>query len=228
MSKSSKPAKFSCYLLLASHQKDTNLRSFHLFKVLQKGLWSFIVSYCIQEHLAVWFWRWLLHWEQYRLFLVCWGKYFLVSPDGLEHVTEVKLQKCIYIQDQCLQRLSETKNMQKSLLQLWIISCGNVTDKGIIALHKLTYVSCWAPLAPQLFPPCVFGIVLLGRAEVWVFIGCCREVWGCGVVWRLNWMTAGRDGTATTGDVPSSMGEDSMVDSPEETYELTHTYQSAF
>ncbi|KFQ60458.1 hypothetical protein N334_03403, partial [Pelecanus crispus] len=57
--------------------------------------------------------------------------------DGLEHVTEITLQKCIYIQDQCLQRLSETKNLQKSLLQLKIISCGNVTDKGIIALHKL-------------------------------------------------------------------------------------------
>ncbi|KFP33570.1 hypothetical protein N325_10538, partial [Colius striatus] len=57
--------------------------------------------------------------------------------DGLEHVTEIKLQMCIYIQDQCLQRLSETKNLQQSLLQLKIISCGNVTDKGIIALHKL-------------------------------------------------------------------------------------------
>uniref|UniRef100_A0A8B9T894 Distal membrane arm assembly complex 2 like n=1 Tax=Anas platyrhynchos TaxID=8839 RepID=A0A8B9T894_ANAPL len=58
--------------------------------------------------------------------------------DGLEHVSEIKLQKCIYIQDECLKRLSETKNLQKSLLQLKIISCGNVTDKGIIALHKLT------------------------------------------------------------------------------------------
>ncbi|XP_033917258.1 ATP synthase subunit s, mitochondrial [Melopsittacus undulatus] len=57
--------------------------------------------------------------------------------DGLKHVTEIKLQKCIYIQDECLQRISETKNLQKSLLQLKIISCGNVTDKGIIALHKL-------------------------------------------------------------------------------------------
>ncbi|NXG76645.1 ATP5S synthase, partial [Baryphthengus martii] len=58
--------------------------------------------------------------------------------DGLEHVTDIKLHKCIYIQDQCLQRLSQTKNLQKSLLRLQIISCGNVTDKGIIALHKLT------------------------------------------------------------------------------------------
>lgn len=66
----------------------------------------------------------------------------LVFPDGLEHVAEITLQKCIYIQDECLQRLSQTKNLQKSLLQLKIISCGNVTDKGIIALHKLTYVSC--------------------------------------------------------------------------------------
>lgn len=47
----------------------------------------------------------------------------------------------MYIQDECLQRLSETSNLQKSLQQLKIISCGNVTDKGILALHKLTYVS---------------------------------------------------------------------------------------
>uniref|UniRef100_A0A8C3IYH5 Distal membrane arm assembly complex 2 like n=1 Tax=Calidris pygmaea TaxID=425635 RepID=A0A8C3IYH5_9CHAR len=72
--------------------------------------------------------------------------------DGLEHVTEIKLQKCIYIQDECLQRLSETKNLQKSLLQLQIISCGNVTDRGIVALHKLRYLellsspgSCYLP-----------------------------------------------------------------------------------
>ncbi|XP_030806152.1 ATP synthase subunit s, mitochondrial [Camarhynchus parvulus] len=57
--------------------------------------------------------------------------------DGLEHVTDIRLEKCMYIQDQCLQRLSETNNLQKSLQQLKIISCGNVTDKGILALHKL-------------------------------------------------------------------------------------------
>uniref|UniRef100_A0A8C8SIN9 Distal membrane arm assembly complex 2 like n=1 Tax=Pelusios castaneus TaxID=367368 RepID=A0A8C8SIN9_9SAUR len=58
--------------------------------------------------------------------------------DGLKHVEEIKLSKCIYIQDECLQRISETESLQKSLLRLMIISCGNVTDKGIIALHKLT------------------------------------------------------------------------------------------
>lgn len=58
--------------------------------------------------------------------------------DGLEHVTDIRLEKCIYIQDECLQRLSNTSSLQKSLQQLKIISCGNVTDKGILALHKLT------------------------------------------------------------------------------------------
>ncbi|CAM4593248.1 unnamed protein product [Caretta caretta] len=58
--------------------------------------------------------------------------------DGLRHVEEIKLSNCIYIQDECLQRISETESLQKSLLRLMIISCGNVTDKGIIALHKLT------------------------------------------------------------------------------------------
>lgn len=58
--------------------------------------------------------------------------------DGLKHVEEIKLSNCMYIQDECLQRISETESLQKSLLRLMIISCGNVTDKGIIALHKLT------------------------------------------------------------------------------------------
>ncbi|NXY39749.1 ATP5S synthase, partial [Pomatorhinus ruficollis] len=57
--------------------------------------------------------------------------------DGLEHVTDIKLEKCMYIQDECLQRLSDTGTLQKSLQQLKIISCGNVTDRGILALHKL-------------------------------------------------------------------------------------------
>ncbi|KAG6925580.1 ATP synthase, H+ transporting, mitochondrial Fo complex subunit s (factor B) [Chelydra serpentina] len=58
--------------------------------------------------------------------------------DGLKHVEEIKLSNCIYIEDECLQRISETESLQKSLLRLMIISCGNVSDKGIIALHKLT------------------------------------------------------------------------------------------
>ncbi|XP_054827480.1 ATP synthase subunit s, mitochondrial [Eublepharis macularius] len=58
--------------------------------------------------------------------------------DGLEHVEEIKFCKCMYLQDECLQRLSEIQNLQRSLLRLWLISCGNVTDKGIVALHKLS------------------------------------------------------------------------------------------
>uniref|UniRef100_A0A8C5NN14 Distal membrane arm assembly complex 2 like n=1 Tax=Junco hyemalis TaxID=40217 RepID=A0A8C5NN14_JUNHY len=57
--------------------------------------------------------------------------------DGLEHVRDIKLEKCMYIQDQCLQRLSETSSLQRSLQQLQIISCGNVTDTGVLALHRL-------------------------------------------------------------------------------------------
>ncbi|XP_072843024.2 ATP synthase subunit s, mitochondrial [Pogona vitticeps] len=58
--------------------------------------------------------------------------------EGLEHVEEIRFCKCMYLQDECLQRLSEIPSLQKSLLRLWIISCGNVTDRGIIALHKLS------------------------------------------------------------------------------------------
>ncbi|XP_036430499.1 ATP synthase subunit s, mitochondrial [Colossoma macropomum] len=57
--------------------------------------------------------------------------------NGLEHVEEIKLNKCIYIEDACLERLSQTENLQASLRTMSVISCGNVTDKGIIAFHHL-------------------------------------------------------------------------------------------
>lgn len=60
-----------------------------------------------------------------------------VCVDGLEHVEEIKLRKCIYIEDTCLERLSKTESLQDSMRTMEIVSCGNVTDRGIIALHHL-------------------------------------------------------------------------------------------
>ncbi|KAK5857991.1 hypothetical protein PBY51_011195 [Eleginops maclovinus] len=57
--------------------------------------------------------------------------------DGLQHLEEIKLKRCIYIEDACLERLSCIENLQQSLLSMEVVSCGNVTDKGLIALHKL-------------------------------------------------------------------------------------------
>ncbi|KAL7380054.1 hypothetical protein ABVT39_010598 [Epinephelus coioides] len=57
--------------------------------------------------------------------------------DGLKHVEEIKFNKCMYIEDSCLERLSSIENLQQSLYMMEVVSCGNVTDKGIIALHKL-------------------------------------------------------------------------------------------
>ncbi|KAG5265615.1 hypothetical protein AALO_G00244430 [Alosa alosa] len=57
--------------------------------------------------------------------------------DGLEHVEEVRLIKNIYIEDTCLERLSKTEKLQDTLRRLEIVSCGNITDKGLIALHHL-------------------------------------------------------------------------------------------
>uniref|UniRef100_A0A8C9YDB4 Distal membrane arm assembly component 2 like n=2 Tax=Sander lucioperca TaxID=283035 RepID=A0A8C9YDB4_SANLU len=57
--------------------------------------------------------------------------------DGLEHVEEIKFNKCIYIEDTCLERLSSVENLQECLNTMEVVSCGNVTDKGIIALHRL-------------------------------------------------------------------------------------------
>ncbi|TKS87055.1 ATP synthase subunit s, mitochondrial [Collichthys lucidus] len=57
--------------------------------------------------------------------------------DGLKHLEEIKLNKCIYIEDACLERLSSIENLQESMHMMEVVSCGNVSDKGIIALHKL-------------------------------------------------------------------------------------------
>ncbi|XP_069883941.1 ATP synthase subunit s, mitochondrial isoform X1 [Dipodomys merriami] len=53
---------------------------------------------------------------------------------GLEHVEKIKFCKCHYIEDNCLQKLSQLENLQKSLLEMEIIACGNITDKGIFSL----------------------------------------------------------------------------------------------
>lgn len=57
--------------------------------------------------------------------------------EGLQHVEKIRLCKCHYIEDNCLEKLSQFKNLQNSILEMEIISCGNVTDKGIISLHHL-------------------------------------------------------------------------------------------
>ncbi|XP_021796886.1 ATP synthase subunit s, mitochondrial isoform X1 [Papio anubis] len=56
---------------------------------------------------------------------------------GLQHVEKIRLCKCHYIEDDCLLRLGQLENLQKSILEMEIISCGNITDKGIIALRHL-------------------------------------------------------------------------------------------
>uniref|UniRef100_A0A671KEK4 Distal membrane arm assembly complex 2 like n=1 Tax=Sinocyclocheilus anshuiensis TaxID=1608454 RepID=A0A671KEK4_9TELE len=58
--------------------------------------------------------------------------------EGLEHVEEIGFNKCIYIEDACLEHLSQIKTLQDSLKNMTVVSCGNVTDKGIIALHHLS------------------------------------------------------------------------------------------
>ncbi|GIY01244.1 ATP synthase subunit s, mitochondrial, partial [Caerostris darwini] len=53
---------------------------------------------------------------------------------GLKHLRRIKFSKCIYIEDTCLTMLSSVKD---TLLHLEVISCGNVTDKGILSLSQL-------------------------------------------------------------------------------------------
>ncbi|XP_028677629.1 ATP synthase subunit s, mitochondrial [Erpetoichthys calabaricus] len=58
--------------------------------------------------------------------------------EGLVHVEEIKLIRCIYIEDPCLERISAIANLQASLSSLEVVSCGNVTDRGLLALHHLS------------------------------------------------------------------------------------------
>lgn len=71
----------------------------------------------------------------------------LLISDGLKHVEEIKFNKCIYIEDACLERLSSIESLQDSLFSLEVVSCGNVTDKGVIALHRLRSVCFSSPTA---------------------------------------------------------------------------------
>nr|XP_037839871.1 ATP synthase subunit s, mitochondrial isoform X3 [Chlorocebus sabaeus] len=73
---------------------------------------------------------------------------------GLQHVEKIRLCKCHYIEDDCLLRLGQLENFQKSILEMEIISCGNVTDKGIIALRHLR--QCLA-LLPRLECSCAIS-----------------------------------------------------------------------
>lgn len=59
------------------------------------------------------------------------------STKGLKYLEEIKLKKCIYIEDGCLERLSSIETLQSSVKTMEVVSCGNVTGKGLIALHKL-------------------------------------------------------------------------------------------
>ncbi|GFX42228.1 ATP synthase subunit s, mitochondrial [Trichonephila clavipes] len=53
---------------------------------------------------------------------------------GLKYLERIKFYKCIYLEDTCLNMLSVLKN---SLQHLEVISCGNVSDKGVISLSQL-------------------------------------------------------------------------------------------
>jgi len=57
--------------------------------------------------------------------------------EGCKYVTGVKFQRCLYLKDEALENLSYLKD---SLQDLQIISCGNITDKGVKSLHIMRSV----------------------------------------------------------------------------------------
>lgn len=60
-----------------------------------------------------------------------------IIPDGCKHVTHVKFHRCLYLENEALENLSYLKD---SLQVLQIISCGNITDKGVKSLQILRLV----------------------------------------------------------------------------------------
>nr|XP_032820835.1 ATP synthase subunit s, mitochondrial isoform X2 [Petromyzon marinus] len=57
--------------------------------------------------------------------------------DGLQHVQQIHLERCVYIGDSTLERLSRTDSLVASLHDLRVVSCGNVSDLGVISLQGL-------------------------------------------------------------------------------------------
>ncbi|XP_054706933.1 ATP synthase subunit s, mitochondrial-like, partial [Uloborus diversus] len=54
--------------------------------------------------------------------------------NGLRHIESIKFYKCLYVEDICMKKLSAVRD---SLNDLQLVSCGNVTDAGILSIASL-------------------------------------------------------------------------------------------
>jgi H+-transporting ATP synthase F0 complex subunit s len=61
-----------------------------------------------------------------------------IVSEGCKHITHVQFHRCLYLKDEALENLSYLKD---SLQDLQIISCGNISDKGVKSLHTLRLVA---------------------------------------------------------------------------------------
>ena len=68
--------------------------------------------------------------------------------EGCEYITRVKFHRCLYLKDEALENLSYLKD---SLQDLQIISCGNITDKGVKSLYILRSVFIRGTILISLF-----------------------------------------------------------------------------
>ncbi|XP_015928786.1 ATP synthase subunit s, mitochondrial [Parasteatoda tepidariorum] len=55
--------------------------------------------------------------------------------NGLNNLRKIKFRRCIYLDDTCIHKLTET-DVKNSLQHLEIISCGNITDNGVLGVTK--------------------------------------------------------------------------------------------
>ncbi|XP_038075351.1 ATP synthase subunit s, mitochondrial-like [Patiria miniata] len=53
---------------------------------------------------------------------------------GLDHLRSLKLHHCTYLRDTCVSRLDILKD---SLEEIQLSSCGDISDAGLVSLHKL-------------------------------------------------------------------------------------------
>ncbi|KAH9375984.1 hypothetical protein HPB48_000627 [Haemaphysalis longicornis] len=60
---------------------------------------------------------------------------FRFFAEGLPHLKAINLTRCYYLGDRALQMLQACK---ESLEKVQVVSCGNVTDKGVTSLSELS------------------------------------------------------------------------------------------
>lgn len=86
-----------------------------------------------------------------------------IVSESCKHITHVKFHRCLYLEDEALENMSYLKD---SLQDLQIISCGNITDKGVKSLQTLRLVFVCGTMLTSLPSFCIHSS--LCNLAVWM------------------------------------------------------------